>query len=88
MQLLHAWGTSIDDAALEETLVSLLKVCALLMFMMLSLSCDGDGVNDHSIITAIFKYSLYCRKACLQRTEATRSPLLSLSHPTTLWSTR
>jgi hypothetical protein len=26
MQLLHAWGTSIDDAELEETLVSLLKV--------------------------------------------------------------
>jgi hypothetical protein len=26
MQLLHAWGTSIDDEELEETLVSMLKV--------------------------------------------------------------
>jgi hypothetical protein len=61
------------------------------MFEMLSLSCDDDDVgdvDDYTIIIAIFKYSRRCRKAWLQRTAATPSPLLSQTHPTTLWSTR
>ena len=45
MQLLHAWGTSIDDEELEETLVSMLKVCTRLIFNMLPLSRDDDDVD-------------------------------------------
>ncbi len=58
MQLLHARGTSIDDEELEETLVSMMKVCTRLMFNMLPLSCDDDDVDvveGHPTIVAIFK---------------------------------
>jgi hypothetical protein len=84
MQLLHAWGTSIDDEELEETLVSMLKVC------MLPWSRDDDdvdGVDGHPTIVAVFEYSQCDRKAFLRRIAATPSPLPSRTHLTTLWLT-